>query len=110
MDNRVTKLFVGMIMMAILFYVFLAAAGWKIGTAFCVVLLFEGWTLINNRRQDTISEVIWEFARRPMIPWLFGVATGYLIATGFFSDPVLGVGWGFLCGHFFFQKHEEVNG
>lgn len=76
---------------------FLIAAG---------ALLYEAWTLINQFPNDTISEILWEFSDRPMVPWIFGVATGWALATGFLSDPYLVCAVGFLQGHFWFQRHE----
>lgn len=51
------------------------------------LLLYEGWTLINKRKGDTISESIWgSMKRHPLVPF----------------------GFGMLMGHFFWQKAENV--
>lgn len=50
-----------------------------------LLLLYEGWTLINGTPNDTISESIWRLADRPLVPFLFG----------------------FLMGHFFWGPHAK---
>ena len=48
-----------------------------------VLLAYEGWTLVNQTQQDTISESIWRVTQtRPLVPFLAGL----------------------LCGHFFWQR------
>jgi hypothetical protein len=42
-----------------------------------------------------------------MVPWIFGMATGWAIGSGFIEDPILVGSLLFLQGHFFFQKHES---
>jgi hypothetical protein len=82
-------------------------AGWVGGAALGIILSYEGWTLINSFPNDTISEIIWKLSKRPWIPWLFGFATAWMIASGRVTDPYLVLTIGFLSGHFFFQKMEE---
>lgn len=44
-----------------------------------ILLLWEGWTLINKRRADTISETTWRATmRRPFIVFLIGFLFGHL--------------------------------
>lgn len=95
----------GLAFVALAFY----AGGWEAGLVLTAFLAYEGWTLINPFHGDTISEVIWELAERPMIPWVFGVACGYMLAVGVFGPPkqaILCAACFFLMGHWFFQRHE----
>jgi len=80
---------------------------WAIGVT--AILAYEGWTLINKYENDTISEILWGLSTRPIVPWLFGVATGWALATGYVSDPWLILALGFLQGHFWFQQHKATN-
>lgn len=53
-------------------------------------LLYEGYTLVNGEKQDTISERVWRVSKRPMVPFLAGA----------------------LMAHFFWQSqevYEEAN-
>jgi hypothetical protein len=74
---------------------------------FCLLLAaWEGWTLVNRYRADTISETVWEFAARPMFVLLFGIAFGWAAGSGYLGESrVVGRAFaiGFLYGHFFFQ-------
>ncbi len=109
-DNWRTQVFVGAIIgVAIVATAFvLTGPSWGM---FCLALAtFEGWTLINNYREDTISEVIWGFARRPMVPHIFGIAFGIAAGTGYLGnvqEVCRAFAIGFLFGHFFFNKYEE---
>jgi hypothetical protein len=111
-QRKWTKAFVGLVLLvAIVGAAFaLTNAMWGI---FCAVLaVFEGWTLVNRYREDTISETIWEWAARPMIPCLFGIAFGWGAGSGYLGDPVTSgrnFAIGFLFGHFFFQRHAGVS-
>lgn len=83
--------------------------GWPYFLIVLALLGYEGWTLVNRFPGDTISEIIWQFARRPMVPFMFGAAFGWGIASGFLGNLWLVAALGFLMGHFFFQKHEDKN-
>lgn len=75
-----------------------------------LVALYEGYTIINTFPNDTLSESVWRLTRgRPFIPWIFGYATAYAIFAGTLADPHLAVAVGFLQGHFFFQRYQEVD-
>lgn len=102
--SRISNLVVGAVMGAALIWVTFQIVGWKWGAALSLLLLYEGWTLINNYQEDTLSESIWRFTKRPMVPWLFGLGTGYAMGAGVIADGVLLLGIGFLSGHFFFSK------
>lgn len=106
-DNWRTKVFVGSIIAVGIIATAYALTGLWWGT-FCLALgLYEGWTLVNKYREDTISETIWEYSKRPMVVVLFGIALGWAAGSGYLGDPrVVGRAFaiGFLYGHFFFQK------
>jgi hypothetical protein len=84
------------------------AAGPEIAAILVGLLIYEGWTLVNKFPKDTISEIIWGLAERPMVPFIFGVGCGWLL----FESPFAGehaffiMAVGFLMGHFFFQRNE----
>ena len=103
MSNSPTQFVVGGIIGAALMVFAFTVAGWKAGLALSAILVYEAWTFVNKFKSDTISEIIWEFAERPMVPWVFGVACGWALASGFVSDPYLIGAIFFLMGHFFFQ-------
>jgi hypothetical protein len=66
--------------------------------------IYEAWTLVNRWPHDTISEIVWELAERPLVPFMFGIVTGWMFTTGIFSNPFATLSWGFLMGHFFWQR------
>jgi hypothetical protein len=74
----------------------------------CLYLAYEGWTLINRYAQDTLSESVWRLSKRPLVPWLFGVAYGWALASGVITDVYLASALAFLQGHFFFQSYGGV--
>jgi|SRR3990172_8823332 len=85
----------------------LTIVGLKWGLVLVALLVYEAWTLINDYPNDTISEIIWTFAKRPMVPFIFGAGFAAGIQSGRLSDPWLVAALGFLMGHFFFQRVEE---
>jgi hypothetical protein len=109
-DNWRTQLLVGLVMaVAIVIAAFaLTGAGWG---SFCLGLVaFESWTLINKYRQDSISETLWEYAKRPLVPMLFGITLGWGAGSGYLGDPqTVGRAFaiGLLFGHFFFTPYRE---
>lgn len=42
------------------------------------LLAWEGYTLVNNDRDDTISETIWRASHRPLVPLLGGMFAAHL--------------------------------
>jgi len=74
------------------------------------LLGYEAWTLGNDRPQDTISETIWRFSKRPVLPWLFGFFSCWLIMSGTIPMDLKGMlvltFYMLLQGHFFFPKEE----
>lgn len=69
-----------------------------------VLLLYEGWTLVNKYPNDTISEILWILSERPMVPWIFGIGSGWALSSGFVDNHWLIAALFFLQGHFFFQR------
>ena len=48
--------------------------------AVVLLLVWEGWTLANKRKADTISETIWRaIARQPLVAFLLGMLMGHWI-------------------------------
>jgi hypothetical protein len=106
-QRKITRLVVGGILAAGLIGASFALTGWRWGLFCTGVALYEGWTLVNRYKEDTISETIWELSARPLIPLLFGLLTGWAAGSGYLGDPqVVGraIAIGFLLGHFFFQR------
>lgn len=77
-----------------------------------LILMYEGWTLRNSFKNDTISEVMWVLSNRPLVPFMFGGGVVALIAHDVIKPNVQGLytclALGFLMGHFFFQRHEDA--
>lgn len=84
--------------------VFFAIMDWRASLLCSVLLAYEAWTLVNKYPNDTISDILWILSERPMVPWLFGVGSGWAIGTGYLTNPWLIAGLFFLQGHFFFQR------
>lgn len=51
------------------------------------LLVYEAWTLVNDKENDTISETIWEWIK---------------------TTPFVSFGGGVLCGHLFWQSKPAV--
>lgn len=45
--------------------------------AVALLLIYEGWTLINRTPNDTISETVWRANKWPLVPFLIGVLCGH---------------------------------
>jgi hypothetical protein len=44
------------------------------------LLLYEGWTLANERRGDTLSESVWRhISRRPLVPFALGALVAHFV-------------------------------
>jgi len=102
-----TQIVVGGLIGVALTLVAYAVAGPLYGTLLLALLAYEAWTLINEFPNDTISEIIWTFSERPMVPFIFGAGFAWGIQAGALSNPWLIAALGFLCGHFFFQRQED---
>lgn len=105
--GRHSNIVVGTLMGALLIYLAFAWAGWKWGLALSLVAIYEGWTLINAYPEDTLSESIWRLSARPLVPWMFGGLSVWMIESRFLQNPYLIAAWFFLQGHFFFQAYRE---
>jgi hypothetical protein len=87
----------------------LLSVGWFV---FCTaLLLIEAWSFFNPYENDTISEVIWALSERPLVPLLFGAATGWAITNGVVPKTTEGlwiaISMGIVLGHFFWQRRGE---
>lgn len=77
---------------------------------FCTgLLVYEGYTLVNEAPNDTISEAIWVYAKRPMFPFLGGIGVAEALRYEGFSHPYAVFFLGFLAGHFFFTPHGSTD-
>lgn len=43
------------------------------------LLIYEGYTLVNNERDDTISETVWRASRRPLVPFALGFLLSHFV-------------------------------
>jgi hypothetical protein len=43
------------------------------------LLGWEGWTLANKHKGDTISEFLWRSMRRPLIPFALGALVAHFV-------------------------------
>jgi hypothetical protein len=46
-------------------------------TAIVLIFIYEIWSLKSPQTGDTISEIIWKLAKRPIVPFAFGVLMGH---------------------------------
>lgn len=77
------------------------------GAACALLALYEAYTLINSHPHDTISELVWEYSKRPIFVMLFCIIIGYAIGTGYLGESlvVMRAWWlGVLGGHFWFPR------
>lgn len=42
-------------------------------------LVYEGYTIINDAKRDTISEAAWPSMKRPLIPFLLGFVVSHFV-------------------------------
>jgi len=102
-----TQMVVGGLIGVALLVVAFKIAGLLGGVILAALLAYEGWTLVNAFPNDTISEIIWGFSNRPMVPFIFGAAFAWGIESGMLNNVWLIAAFGFLMGHFFFQRVGE---
>lgn len=93
----------GALIGAPLLYLAFYLTGIKWGAILVALLAYEAWTILNGYKADTISEAVWALSRRPLVPWLFGLATGWAITSSTVTDPWLLTAIVWLESHFFFQ-------
>ena len=113
-ENWRTLLLVGGIMAVGIVLAAYVLTGPRWGTALLFLASYEAWSLVNSYRDDTISEAIWIYASRPLVPLLFGLGAGVGIGTGYLGDRVdvaRGFAIGMCVGHFFWQAqpHQTVS-
>jgi hypothetical protein len=105
---RVTRNVVGGVIGVGIVWAVFALTGWRWGAALTALLAYEGWTLANAGRDDTISEIVRTFSRRQLlVPFLFGAGYGVALATGYIADVYVAAAVGVLMGHFFFTFDED---
>ena len=46
------------------------------------LLAYEVYTLANAKKKDTISESIWRYSRRPLIPFVIGALASHFVWQG----------------------------
>jgi hypothetical protein len=46
-------------------------------TGITLILVYEIWSIKNHTVGDTISEIVWKLAKRPIVPFAFGVLMGH---------------------------------
>ena len=103
---RRTLLVVGGLIGAPLLFLAFYLTNWKVGLGLSALLVYEAAVLVNRERADTISEAVWVLARRPLVPFLAGLAAGWAITAERLQEPWLIFAAGFLGAHFFFQAQE----
>lgn len=104
-DNWRTLIVVGGFITVIIVLFAFAVLGRYWGLFALAAAIFEGWTLINKYKEDTISEAFWFYANRPIVPLLFGILIGIGIGSGYLGEPRVvarAFAIGLLYGHFFF--------
>jgi hypothetical protein len=102
-----TSMVVGGLMGIALCWVAWNVAGPYVGSFLMLLLAYEAWTLINHYPNDTISEIVWGLAERPMVPFLFGAGYSWAITAAVITNPWFIAAVGFLMGHFFFQRAND---
>lgn len=80
-----------------------AVAPLKVAVVLALLLVVEAWLLANQYAEDTLSESHWAIATRPLVPWLFGIGTGWAMTAGHLSNPWLILAAGAVQAHFFWQ-------
>lgn len=71
---------------------------------------YEFWTLVNKESQDTISEAVWEYSKRPVFVGSLCLGLGYMAGSGYMGVPheiIRALLIGVLAGHFFFTKYRS---
>ena len=110
-ENWRTLVLVGSIMGVAITFTAFALVGWRWGL-FCFFLtLWEGWTLTNSYKEDTISEAVWILAKRPITVLIFSIGFAYPAGNGYFGPPrvvLLAFIIGLIYGHFFFTPVLET--
>lgn len=81
---------------------------WPWFLALAVLLAYEIWTFGNRYANDTISEVVWELVKRPLVPFMLGAGAVALLAHGIVKPNIEGLyvslAVGMIMGHFVWQR------
>jgi hypothetical protein len=102
----------GIIGLAMVVLAFTLGGPW-IGLGLVLLLLYEAYTLVDKWKDNTISEIIWLSASRPLVPLLFGTAWGAWLMHLTYLPAIspkslwLASAVSLLLGHFFFQAKRE---
>jgi len=108
MDALLTRGVVGAVIGLALVWAVIFLTGWQWGLALASLLVYEGWTVANTSKYDTISDIVRDFSRKQLLtPWMFGFAFGIGITTGYIHDPYVIAGLALLQGHWFFTLNEK---
>jgi hypothetical protein len=106
-DNWRTLYVVGGLHGALVCGLLFFSLGWKYGAAAFAFLLFEGWTLTNAYKEDTISEAFWIYSQRSVSVMLVCSTVFLTVGMGLWGDiatVMRGVMLGGLLGHFYFSR------
>lgn len=110
MKESPTKLVLGLTAMVAILAAIIALFGVRYGALFGAYLAYEFWTLYNKYPGDTISEIVWKFRKRSILPLMVGLSAGVAIALGWLGAPTA-VGRGLLLGgllaHFFWPPEQS---
>lgn len=105
--QQLSRIFVAAILGSAILYV-----GWVNAPSFPVFLVLiaipgavEAALLLNQEKGDTISESHWYLAQRPLVPFLYGLATYWVLFNSGWG-PVLVGAWCFLMAHMFFESQD----
>jgi hypothetical protein len=84
---------------------------WRWFVGLSLLLSYEAWTLVNRYAHDTISEVVWQLVKRPLVPFLMGGGCVALVSHGIIRPTMEGLytalAVGVLAGHFVFQRQND---
>lgn len=106
--GRHTTIIVGGLIGVAIIWLTFSIFPWRIAAVLSALLLYEAWTLINAYPEDTLSESLWRLSAWPIVPWMFGLATGWLVTTGIVANPWALLALGFTQGHFWWQAHYKA--
>jgi len=109
-DSPTWKVVGGLLGVGLLaFFWFVLTLPWFIAAT--LLLAYEAWTFFNRYKHDTISEVIWELVKRPLVPFILGAGCVGLISHGVIKPSMEGLyvtlALGVLMGHFVFQRQSD---
>lgn len=105
--QQLSRIFVAAILGSAILYV-----GWVNAPSFPVFLMLiaipgavEAALLLNQEKGDTISESHWYLAQRPLVPFIYGLATAWVVFNSGWGVLLIAA-WCFLMAHMFFQSQD----